>query len=98
MLLTAICFSNADAQYIFVSSDLETEGTKTSTYTAIGPEEILVKFVHTPGIAIPPLSYPLIFASRIRVYINDVLQYSSGGSLNSHNRTLLCFNSMMESS
>lgn len=84
LLLTAICFSNADAQfgpYIFVSSDFETEGTKTSTYTVLNSEDILVRFVHTPGIAIPPLSYPLIFASRIRVYINDVLQFSSGGNL-----------------
>lgn len=48
LLLTAICFSNADAQYIFVSSDLETEGTKTSTYTVLSPQVILVRFVHTP--------------------------------------------------
>ena len=81
LLLTALGFSNADAQYIFVSSDFETEGTKTSTYTVSSPEDIFISFVHTPGIAIPPLSYPLIFASRIRVYINDVLQFSSGGNL-----------------
>lgn len=98
LLLTAICFSNADAQYIFVSSDLETEGTKTSNYTAIGPEEILVKFVHTPGIAIPPLSYPLIFASLIRVYINDVLQYSSGGNLSIINYWSCTLNNVQPSS
>lgn len=58
LLLTALGFSNADAQYIFVSSDFETEGTKTSTYTVLSSSDILVRFVHTPGIAAPPLSYP----------------------------------------
>lgn len=78
LLLQLFCFSNADAQYIFVSSDFETEGIKTSTYTVSNPEDILISFVHTPGIAQPPFSYTLIFASRIRVYINDILQFSSG--------------------
>ncbi len=81
LLLTAICFSNADAQYIFVNSDFETEGTRTSTYTALSPGDISISLVQIPGFAAPPLNYPLIFKSRIRVYINDVLQYSSGGDL-----------------
>ncbi len=81
LLLATICLSNADAQYLFVSSDLETEGTKTSTYTVPSPRDISVRFVHASGFAQPPLNYPLIFASRVRVYINDVLQFTSGGNL-----------------
>lgn len=98
LLLTALGFSNADAQYIFVSSDFETEGTKTSTYTVSSPEDIFISFVHTPGIAIPPLSYPLIFASRIRVYINDVLQFSSGGNLSIINYWSCALNNVPPSS
>ncbi len=80
LLLTVICFSNADAQYIFVSSQFETEGTKTSTYTVSNPEDIFISLVHTPGHD-GILHYPLTYASRIHVFVNDVLQFSSGGNL-----------------
>ena len=81
LLLTAICFSNADAQYIFVDSDLSVADTETSTYTALSPEDITINFFQLSGFAEPPYYYPLFFALRISVYIDDVLQYSSGGSL-----------------
>ena len=80
LLLTAICFSNAEAQYIYVSSQLETEGTKTSSYTVLYPEDILVSFLHTPG-QDGFLHYPLTYASRIQVFVNNVLQFSSGSNL-----------------
>lgn len=45
LLLTAICFSNADAQFIYVDSDAETEGIRTSTYTALNPGNITIVFI-----------------------------------------------------
>jgi hypothetical protein len=44
LLLTAICFSNADAQFIYVNSDIETEGSRTSTYTALNSGNISISF------------------------------------------------------
>lgn len=81
LLLTAICFSNADAQFIYVNSDIETEGSRTSTYTALNSGNISINFLQTPGIAEPPYYYPLNYYLRIQVYIDNVLQYSSGGNL-----------------
>ncbi|MFO7525386.1 MAG: T9SS type A sorting domain-containing protein [Ignavibacteriaceae bacterium] len=81
-LLAAICFSNASAQNIFISSQYQSQGTKSSTYHTSSPEDISINFIHTPGWGFDGFAYYYItYASRIHVFVNDVLQFSSGGNL-----------------
>lgn len=72
-----IFFNNVNAQYLFVSSQLETEGAKTSTYTISSPADVSVNFVQTPG-QDGILHYPIIYAAQIKVFVNEILQFSSG--------------------